>query len=84
MTVKPAEERRFEKLVVGIIGASLSANGWLLASRVSDVSESLKEISSKIGALREEQASIKAEVMSHTITIAHLEREGEHSQRKDN
>ncbi len=78
------ESSLFERAIVGLVGASLSVNGWLLASRVTDLNDTLRSISTKIGTQGEDIAAIKAEVLAHTETIAHLQRINENLRNKDN
>lgn len=59
---------------LSLASASLSINAWFVKERVADMADTLKEISSKIGDLREEQAAVTNQVKNNTAAIAQLQR----------
>lgn len=73
-----------EKLFIGITGASLSINAWLLAGKITDINDTLTKISDKLSEVREDEAAVKAEVQAHTGEIAQLQRQLQHHTREDN
>lgn len=72
-----------ERLFIGITGASLSVNAWLLASKINDINDTLTKISDKLSEVREDEAAVKAEVMAHTAEIARLQYQHERHSHED-
>lgn len=63
-----------EHLLMTIIGISLSISGWLLTEKVSQINDTLKEIQSTTGNVKENIATLRAQVDRNTLDILSISR----------
>lgn len=62
------------RVLLSVIGMSLSVSAWLVKARVEEISDTLKDINEKVGEMREQNASIRTQLNSNTADIAQLRR----------